>query len=233
MENQNVLSNANARVTGLLKNVYLWMTAGLALTAVVSYLVGTNTRLLYKIYSTGTYLFLVLLELGLVFFLSANLRKMSTSTAIGAFILYSIVNGLMLSSIFAIYAGLDIFRAFFTTTAMFGAMSVFAMFTKRDLSTLGRTLLMVLWGLIAASVLNLFIKGNSLSFVIDIVAVAVFALLTAYDSQKIIALSNSFGDYIDEDTYIKLSIFGALELYLDFINIFLRILRLFANSRRD
>lgn len=222
-----------ARENGLLKNVYLWMTAGLALTAVVAYAIGSNPAMLQRIYSSGMYLLLVIAQFAIVIFLSARLNRMSTRAAIGSFALYSVVTGAMLSSIVAIYSGALVSRAFFTTALMFGGMSLFAMTTKRNLSSMSRIFVMALWGMIVASLVNMFLHSDGLYYLMSYLGVALFCGITAWDTQKIISLNNSYGYDIDEDSYIKLSILCALELYLDFINIFLYLIRIFGNSRRN
>ncbi|MCF0262403.1 MAG: Bax inhibitor-1/YccA family protein [Sphaerochaetaceae bacterium] len=233
MDRTNTLSTPQARMNGLLKNVYLWMTAGLVLTALVAYTIGNNVRLLNQIYSTGTYLFLVLAQLAVVLILSTRLQKMSTSSAILCFILYSILTGATISSVVAIYAGAVVSKAFFTTALMFGAMSLYGMSSRRDLSRMGSIFVMALIGIIIASLLNFIFKSSALDFLISLIGVVLFCGITAWDTQKVVSLNNSYGYDMDEDSYIKLSIICALELYLDFINIFLYLVRIFAGSRRD
>lgn len=231
MNRENTLSTPQARVNGLLRNVYLWMTAGLVLTAVVAYAIGSNPNMLARIYSTGGVFLLVIAQFALVFILSSRLHRMSTRGAVISFALYSVVTGAMLSSVIAIYSGALISRAFFTTALMFGGMSIFAMTTKRDLSTWSRILMMGLWGVIIATVVNMILGSSGLYYILSLVGVALFCGVTAWDTQKIMALNQSYGYEIDEDSFIKLSIICALELYLDFINIFLYIVRIMGFSR--
>lgn len=233
MERENSYSMPSARVNGLMKNVYLWMTAGLLLTAVVAYAIGTNYNLLRTIYSSGMYMFLVIAQLGLVMYLSFRLNRMSTTAAIASFALYSVVTGAMLSSLVAIYSGALISRAFFTTALMFGGMSLYAMSTKKDLSSWSNILMMGLWGLLISSLVNLFFNSDGFYYLMSIIGVVLFCGITAWDTQKIMAMNNSYGYDMDEATFVKLSIICALELYLDFINIFLYLLRIFGNSRRN
>ncbi len=233
MNNENILSTPKTRVNGLLKNVYLWMTAGLALTGVVAYGVAGNERILAAVYNSGLLFAVIIAQLVLVFFLSARLERMSTGSAVAAFIGYSVLNGIMLSSVFIAYTGVTVSRAFFTTALMFAGMSLYAMFTKKDLSSWGSTLMMALWGILIASLINLLFRAEAIYYLISIVGVIVFAGLTAWDTQKIMRINDQYGYNIDEATYIKLSIIGALSLYLDFINIFLYLLRIFGSSRSN
>lgn len=233
MNNENILSTPKTRVNGLLKNVYLWMTAGLALTGVVAYGVASNERILATVYNSGLLFAIIIAQLVLVFFLSARLERMSTGAAVGSFIGYSVLNGIMLSSVFIAYTGVTVSRAFFTTALMFAGMSLYAMFTKKDLSSWGSALMMALWGILIASLINLIFRAEAIYYLISLVGVIVFAGLTAWDTQKIMRINDSYGYNIDEATYIKLSIIGALSLYLDFINIFLYLLRIFGSSRSN
>ncbi len=229
-----VLSNPVLRVNGILKNVYLWMTAGLLLTGLSAYFVGTTPAIYRAIYSSGFGFFLlILLEFGLVFYITAKMNSMSTGRAVGAFLVYSVVNGVMLSYIFLVYTGSVISQAFFTAAGMFAGMSIYGAVTKRNLNRMGTYLIMGLWGLIIASAVSMFFASDTTFFLISIVGVIIFLGLTAWDTQKIVTLADSYGDSMDEDMYVKVSILGALMLYLDFINIFLYLLRFFGRGRRD
>ncbi len=233
MSKENIISTPQARSNTLLKNVYLWMTAGLALTAVVAYFIGTNESLLKTIYSTGLIYVLIIAQFVIVVMLSARLQKMSSISAMVWFAIYSICTGAMLSSVFVAYTGTVIYRAFFTTALMFGGMSIYAMNTKKDLSRMGSILMMALWGLVISSLINLIFKSEAIYYLMSYVGVVVFCGLTAWDTQKIIRLNNQYGYDIDEETFIKLSIICALELYLDFLNIFLYLLRIFSRGNRN
>ncbi len=217
----------------MLKNVYLWMTAGLALTAVVAYFIGTNESLLKKMYSSGLMFALIIAQLVIVFVLSARIQRMSSTSAIAWFAVYSVCTGAMLSTVFAVYTGAVIYRAFLTTALMFGGMSIYAMTTKRDLSRWGTFLIMAVWGLIISSLVNLIFHSDGLYYLMSFAGVAIFCGLTAWDTQKIMRINSDYGYDIDEDTFIKLSIICALELYLDFINIFLYLLRIFGRGGRS
>lgn len=220
-----------ARERTILKNVYLWMTAGLGLTALVAFFVAGNPSLLRALVgNTMGFLLIVVGQFALVFYLSARLDKMSQASAIGAFLAYSALNGIMLSTLFAVYAGVVIYKTFFTTALMFGGMSIYAMTTKRDLNKLGSYLFMGLWGLIIASLINMFFRSSGLDYLISFIGVGIFLGLTAWDTQKIIRMNEQYGSAIDEETFTKLSIIGALSLYLDFLNLFLFLLRIFGRS---
>lgn len=228
-----MLSQVKSRERSILKNVYLWMTAGLALTGVVSYLVATNESLMRMFLgSTVSFLFIVIAQFAVVFFLMARLDKMTSTTAIASFGAYSILTGITLSVIFYAYSGLVISRAFFTTAAAFGGMSFYGMTTKRDLDGIGHYLVMGLWGIIIASLINMFLGSANVYYIVSIIGVLVFLGLTAWDTQKIRRMNDAYAGNMDEETYIKLSIIGALMLYLDFINIFLFMLRIFGRNNR-
>ena len=233
MSRENILSTPQARSNALLKNVYLWMTAGLLLTTVVAYVIGSNQQLLSRLYSTGAIYMLMITQLVIVFMLSMRVQKMSSMSAIAWFAVYSICTGAMLSAVIAVYAKAVIARAFLTTALMFAFMSVYAMTTKRDLSRMGNILLMAIIGMLVASLVNLFLRSEAIYYALSYVGVAIFCGLTAWDTQKIMRLNDEYGYGIDEETFVKLSIICALQLYLDFINIFLYLLRIFGRGNRS
>lgn len=233
MSRENILSTPQARSNALLKNVYLWMTAGLLLTTVVAYVIGSNQQLLSRLYSTGAIYILIISQLVIVFMLSMRIQKMSSMSAIAWFAVYSICTGAMLSAVIAVYAKAVIARAFLTTALMFAFMSVYAMTTKRDLSRMGNILVMAIIGMLVASLVNLFLRSEAIYYALSYVGVAVFCGLTAWDTQKIMRLNDEYGYGIDEETFVKLSIICALQLYLDFINIFLYLLRIFGRGNRS
>ncbi len=229
--NTSILQNVAARERTILKNVYLWMTAGLGLTALIAFFVASNPPLLRALVgNTMGFLLIVVGQFALVFYLSSRLDRMSQASAIGAFLAYSALNGIMLSTIFAVYAGVVIYKTFFTTALMFGGMSIYAMTTKQDLNRFGSYLVMGLWGLIIASLINMFFRSSGLEYLISFIGVGIFLGLTAWDTQKIIRMNEQYGSGIDEETFTKLSIIGALSLYLDFLNLFLFFLRIFGRS---
>jgi len=226
------MNPAVARERSIIKNVYMWMTAGLALTGVVAYWLSGNPDMIRAIVSNPiVYFGAIIGELVLVMVISRRIMQMSTTSATLAFAGYAVLNGITLSIIFLVYTGTTISLAFFTTAATFGAMSLYAMTTKRDLSGMGHYLMMGLIGIIIASVINLFLKSPALYYLISYIGIAVFMGLTAYDTQKILAMSRQYSGSVDETNYIRISIMGALKLYLDFINIFLFVLRIFGRRR--
>jgi FtsH-binding integral membrane protein len=209
-----------------LSRTYGWMTLALVISAASAFLTAGNTQLLKFLFGNGAIGFWVVAigEIALVWWLSASIRKISTTAASVAFVAYSVLNGLTLSSIFIVYTGTSIMYTFLASAGMFGGMSLFGMRTKQDLNSAGRYLMMAVWGLIIASIINLLLRSSGLDWAISLITVVVFAGLTAYDSQKMLSAAG----YADgSETFKKASIIGALELYLDFINIFLSLLRLF------
>ncbi len=223
-----ILSIPRVRERNILRNVYLWMTAGLALTGVVAFGVANNPSIMRALVGNQMiFLLLIFGELGLVMYLGTRIMHMSASSATMAFAGYSVLNGITLSVIFLAYTGAEISLAFFTAAGTFAGMSLYAMTTKRDLSGIGHYLIMGLWGVIIASVINIFLRSEGLYYMISYIGVFVFIGLTAYDTQMIKRWNAQFGTSTTEEQYVKLSILGALKLYLDFINIFLFLLRIF------
>lgn len=225
---EQVLSAPKVRERNILRNVYLWMTGGLALTGLISYTIASSQQLTRALLTTpGLFLILIIAEFGLVIYLSARIQKMKSSSAVAAFIGYALLNGITLSVLLQIYTGLTISRAFFTTAGTFAGMSIYGMTTKRDLDQIGAYLVMGLWGIIIATVVNMLIGSSSIYYMISYLGLIIFLGLTAWDTQTIVKWNQAYGSSMDEETYVKLSIIGALKLYLDFINIFLFLLRIF------
>jgi FtsH-binding integral membrane protein len=221
------------RENSILKNVYLWMTAGLTLTAVVSYTVASSEQLMRMFFSNAfSFIFIIIAQLALVMYLSARLQQMSTMSAVLSFAGYSILTGISLSLIVLAYTPIVLSRAFFTTALLFGGMSFYGMVTKKNLDGIGHYLIMGLWGIIIASIINMIFKSSTMYYMMSYLGVLIVLGLTAWDTPKIQRMNYSFCSTMDEDTYIKLSIIGALMLYLDFINIFLFLLRIFGRSDR-
>ncbi|HHU88585.1 MAG: Bax inhibitor-1/YccA family protein [Sphaerochaetaceae bacterium] len=226
-----MLSQVDTRERNILKNVYIWMTGGLTLTGLVAYLVATTPSLLRLFLGSAFSLILIVIaQLVIVTLLSARLDKMSSTAAVASFIGYSALTGITLSVIFYAYSGPDISRAFFTTAAAFAGMSLYGMTTKRNLNGISHYLMMGLWSIIIVSLINFFLKSSGIYYLISIVGVFIFLGLTAWETQRIKQLNESYASQMDEDTYIKLSIMGALSLYLSFINIFLYLLRIFGRD---
>lgn len=240
MNNQNYLSDRQTPSSGyvyqdaslqrtLLQRVFLWMAMGLSITGLTSMLTY-NSGIFYEIASNRLLFWgLMLAEIGIVVYLSSRIMRMSSMTATALFGVYSVLNGVTLSFIFAIYTMSSIATTFFVTAGTFAAMALVGYVTKRDLSKMGSILMMALIGMLIAIVVNLFLKNSMLDLVISGIGVLVFTGLTAYDTQKIkmmLAQANEDGEEVK-----KLSVLGALTLYLDFINLFLYLLRFL--GRRD
>ena len=209
--------------------VYAWMAAGLALTAVVAWWVSTRPDLMQQIFRGPVLVGLFIGQLALVWIISAATERLSAGAATGLFLLYSALNGLTLSVIFLVYAQATLASAFVITAGMFGAMSLYGFVTKRDLSAWGSMLFMALIGLILASVVSMFWRNSMLATIINYAGVLIFVGLTAYDTQRLkeIAVATAH----DASAAARYSVNGALTLYLDFINLFLFLLRIL--GRRD
>ena len=210
----------------LMRSVYLWMAGALAITGLTAMLVANNPALLNFLFSSPTLVWGLLIgEIVLVLILSAAINRLSFSTATLLFILYSVINGVTLSSIFVVYTQGSIASTFFITAGMFGGLALYGSVTKKDLSGMGRFLFMTLIGLIIASIVNIFMHSEMLYWITTFVGVLVFAGLTAWDAQKIQQMA-LMADDVNESTQ-KMALLGALTLYLDFINLFLYLLRIF------
>lgn len=218
-------------MNAVMRGVYNWMALGLAVTAGVAWLVAGSPTLLQAIFGNQILFFgLIIAEIGLVFFLAARITKLAPATAAMMFLIYSALNGATLSIILLVYTAAQVSQAFLVAAAMFVSMSVFGYVTKRDLTGWGSFLFMGLLGVVIASVVNIFVGSSMVNFVISIVGVLVFTGLTAYDTQKIKEMSVTIGGQ-GEYAAGRVKIFGALKLYLDFINLFLMLLRLFGGGR--
>jgi FtsH-binding integral membrane protein len=239
-----MFSEASARYAGLpdaralelvrtrfVKVVYQWMAGGLALTATTALLVVSSPALMDTLVRrSGVFFFLVLAELGLVVWLSGWINRMSVRTASWAFLAYSVLNGLTLSVVFLAYTGSSIALTFAVCAVTFGSAAVYGTVTQRDLTGAGSFAFMGLIGIIVGSLLNWFFKSPAFDWAITYVGVLVFVILAAYDAQKVqrIGISAAAGG---EAALSRQAILGALALYLDFINLFLFLLRIFGRSR--
>ena len=213
-----------------MQKVYLWMTFALTLTGFVAYRTTQSEFLLELIFSSSFgFIGLILAELALVFWISSGIQRMSSNMAIGLFLLYSVLNGMTLSVLLIAYTGASVASTFFITAGMFGAMSVYGYTTKQDLSSWGNLLFMALIGLILASVVNIFLQSSGLYWLISYIGVLVFVGLTAYDTQKIKQIAAQV--IVESEEGRKVAILGALTLYLDFINMFIFMLRILGNRR--
>jgi uncharacterized protein len=221
-----------ALVNDYVRSVYNWMGIGLALTGFVAYYVSTNEGMIRLIFGNTIVFFGLLIgQLALVFAISGMVQRMSAGTATFLFVLYSALTGVTLSFIFLVYARASIFSTFFICAGTFVACSIYGWTTKRDLTSLGGFLLMGLFGIIIASVVNLFIRSSGMNMIISYIGVLVFVGLTAYDTQKIKNMALTQPADLDGAVVRKGAILGALSLYLDFINLFLMLLRIFGQSR--
>ena len=211
-----------------MSGVYTWMTVALALTGLTAFGVASSLTVLKFIFGNELVFYgLIIAELALVLYFSFRIHKISVTAASMVFIVYSILNGITMASIFIVYTRTSIFSVFLITAGMFAAMSIYGRVTKQDLRSAGRYLTMALFGVIIASVVNIFLKSSGLDWLLSLVTVGIFVGLTAYDTQKAYAIAERSDG---SDMFAKASVVMALELYLDFINIFLSLLRLFGKK---
>lgn len=214
----------------LMSKVYLWMTLALVVTGMTAYYVASTPAILYAIVSNQIAFWgLFIGELVLVFVLSSRIMSLSFVTASLMFVIYSIMNGVFFSFILLAYTEQSIATTFLITAGTFGAMSLFGFVTKRDLSTMGRILFMLLIGLLIATVVNIFMKAEGLALILNYAGVVIFVGLTAYDTQSIKQMLQEHGD---KEGAEKIALLGSLSLYLDFINLFIYLLRFFGESRK-
>ncbi|MEA2329451.1 MAG: uncharacterized protein QOE68_4410 [Thermoanaerobaculia bacterium] len=217
-----------SRTRAFIRSVYAWMFGGLLTTAFAAMWVVMSPAMQQLVLGTPfVRIGLIFAELGIVFWLSFRIRTMAPSTAAAAFLVYSLLNGLTLSVIFYAYRLPTIELAFVTAAGMFGAMSIYGMVTKRDLTSWGSFFMMGLFGIVICMLINLFLKSDGMSFVISILGVFIFLGLTAWDNQKLKVMATATGP--EQESF---AVIGALTLYLDFINLFLFLLRLFGGRRR-
>ncbi len=227
-EKENIVSVA---FPALMRKVYVWMTLALVITGFTAYGVASSPGIITAIISSRALMWgLIIAEIALVFYVSARIDRLSLTTATLLFILYSVLNGATLSIIFLAFTMQSIASVFFITAGTFAVMSLIGYFTKTDLSSFGKILFMALIGLIIATVVNAFlIKSGGFSLIISYVGVLIFVGLTAYDTQKIKMMLVQADD-VNEDAQ-KIALMGSLSLYLDFINLFLYLLRIFGGNR--
>lgn len=214
----------------LMRKVYTWMALALVITGVTAYGMANSPAILQMIVTNKILFFGLLIgELALVWGVSAMIDRLSLTTATLLFVLYSVINGVTLSFIFLAYTYESVTSVFFITAGTFAAMALFGYFTKTDLSSIGRILFMALIGLIIATIVNIFVKSSGLGMILNYVGVLIFVGLTAWDTQKIKQMLATAED--TGETAQKVALMGALSLYLDFINLFLYLLRIFGSSR--
>lgn len=214
----------------LMRKVYLWMTFALVITAFTAYYVATNETILTAIVNNQVLFWgLIITELVLVFSVTAAINKLSLTTATLLFVLYSVINGATLSFLLMIYTASSVVSVFFITAGTFAAMAAYGYFTKTDLTSWGKYLIMALIGLIIASVVNMFTHSSGLQMILNYAGVLIFVGLTAYDTQKIKVMLLQATDAGEGAQ--KIALMGALSLYLDFINLFIHLLRILGDRR--
>ena len=217
------------RVTAFLRKVYGWMAVGLGVTAVVAAAVAGSPTLLQTIFGNRMVFFaLIIGELGLVFYLSARVNRLAPGTAAGLFLLYSALNGATLAGILLLFTGASVATTFAVTAGTFGALALYGSTTRRSLAGVGQFVFMGLIGVVLASVVGMFWHNDALQFVISVVGVIVFTGLTAWDAQRLKQMAMA----VPEGQAGSFAVVGALSLYLDFVNLFLFLLR-FLGSRRN
>ena len=215
----------------LMSKVYTWMALALAVTGLTAYYCANSYYIINILFSNILVLLgLIVAEVLVVVYLSARLERISFAIAGIFFLIFSLLNGVTLTSVFLLYTMESIASTFFITAGTFGAMSLVGYFIKKDLSAIGRFLMMALVGLIIASIVNIFLQSSGLMWIITICGVLLFSGLTAYDTQKIKQMFLMHGAEMNEST-MKLALMGSLTLYLDFINLFLYLLRLFGDRK--
>ncbi|MDX2501617.1 MAG: Bax inhibitor-1/YccA family protein [Deltaproteobacteria bacterium] len=225
-------AQVQTRVNEFIRSVYNWMAIGLALTGFTAYYVSNTPALVQVIFGNQLLFFgLIIGELALVFYISARIQKIQASTATALFVVYSILNGATLSFVFLVYTASSITSTFFICAGTFVACSVYGWTTKRDLTSIGGFLTMGLIGIIIASVVNMFFRNSAMSMIISYIGVIVFVGLTAYDTQHLKTMALNQPDGLEAGVIRKGAIMGALKLYLDFINLFLMLLRIFGGGR--
>lgn len=226
-----VATSSSAFAT-LMRNVYTWMACGLAMTGLAAWLIAGMPNVIYTIASNSILFWgLMIAEVGIVVYFSARIMKMEYMTAGILFAIYSILNGVTMSFIFLAYTMESIAQTFFITAGTFAGMAFVGSTIKKDLSAMGRILIMLLIGIIIATVVNMFVASSGFAMLLNYLGVAVFVGLTAYDTQKIKEMMYECSVYGETEQNSKLALLGSLTLYLDFINLFLYLLRIFGNRR--
>ncbi len=218
------------RQQSILTRVYAWMFAGLLVTGAIAMLVASTSVGLFLMSSPWIYFGLFIAQIALVFYLSVRIHKMAAPMATGIFLAYSALMGLTLSTIFMVYTQASIATTFFVTGGTFGVMSLYGYTTKQDLTKIGNLLIMALIGFVLASIVNIFLRSEMLYWITTYVGILIFVGLIAWDTQKIKRIAAEVTGS-DDATIQRVAIIGALMLYLDFINLFLLLLRIFGNRK--
>lgn len=226
----NIYAVSDTQVSAVMKRVYLIMCIGLALTGAIAYGCGTSYAYM-SWFATHTWFSWVLMlsGLGIVIGVSAAINKLSTGAATALFVAFAAIMGLELTPIFLAYTKVLIYKTFFITAGVFAAMSIYGFFTDRDLTKIGSFLVMALFGLVIAMLVNMFVASQTMDWIISIVGVLIFVGLTAWDTQQM----KQIAAVAPQDSLGRLAVLGALNLYLDFINLFLFLLRIFGGGSRD
>jgi len=225
---QDVRANEIAR--SFLAQVYVCMSFGLAVTGGLAWYTANSMGLMSTLFSSrAPFIIIVIVQIGIVIYLSSRIATLSPSVASAFFVLYAALNGLILAPIFIVYTSESIASTFFVTAGTFGAMSLYGYMTKRDLSGMGSFLLMGLVGIIIATLVNIWLRSEATMWAITYIAIIVFVLLTAYDTQKIKQMAYELDQ--NEDLRASVAVLGALRLYLDFVNLFIYLLRIFGRHK--
>lgn len=226
-----ILRDVKLRENALMKNVYLWMILGLAVTAGIAFFVSTSEAALRFIFLNPIVTIAIFIaQLVLVMVLSGRVERLSTGAAVGTFLGYSALTGVTLSSIFLAYTGTLIAIAFMSALSVFIGGAIYGAVTKKDLRSWGGFLTMGLFGLIIASLLNMLFRSSGLDLIVSVIGVVLFTGLTAWDSQRVSDINREYGPSMTSEELTKLGILGALSLYLDFLNIFLYLVRIVGRS---
>lgn len=226
-----ILRDVKLRENALMKNVYLWMILGLAVTAGIAFFVSTSEAALRFIFLNPIVTIAIFIaQLVLVMVLSGRVERLSTGAAVGTFLGYSALTGVTLSSIFLAYTGTSIAIAFMSALSVFIGGAIYGAVTKKDLRSWGGYLTMGLFGLIIASLLNMLFRSSGLDLIVSVIGVVLFTGLTAWDSQRVSDINREYGPSMTSEELAKLGILGALSLYLDFLNIFLYLVRIIGRS---
>lgn len=227
--NSTVASSYNEGLRAYMLNIYNYMAAALCVTGVIAYATANTPALLNVIYGTPLMYVIMFAPIGVVIYLNARINKLSVNSMRTWYFAFAGIMGLSLSSIFIVYTGASIAKTFFITATVFGSMSLYGYTTKKDLTSMGNFLIMGMWGVFIAMIVNWFLKSQALDFAISILGVLIFTGLTAYDSQKLKRAYYSVSE--NAELMAKVSIMGALNLYLDFINLMLFLLRFLGDRR--
>lgn len=218
-------------IAGILKSVYLWMTCALVISGLTAMVVANNASMIEALFSSRAPLIVIFIaQFGLIWFISSRIGSISFFAATALFLVYSILTGVTLSSIFLLFTAESLSSVLFITAGTFAAVSIYGFITKKDLSSWGSILIMALLGLIIASVVNIFLKSELMYWIVSYAGVIIFVGLTAYDTQKIKTMATVMHS-ADEESKNKVALLGAITLYLDFINLFLYLLKIFGRRK--